>query len=141
MAWQYQAGAGACTRNGAYSATKRGQHTPHTFLAKGGGLGPSSPADTLTIHDWCDRQDALAVLGRYVRIDGRGMACCPFGWHHDDGKDTHPSLWVHTPTVSGGRCWYCNVWKRGGNLFDFLCLWYDVAPRELWRRLRAGEVF
>lgn len=118
-----------------------GPATPHPFLAKGVGSGTSSPADMLTIHGWCDRQDSLAVLGRYVRIDRRGMACCPFGWHHDDGKDTHPSLWVHTPTVSGGRCWYCNVWKRGGNLFDFLCLWYDVAPRELWRRILADEQF
>jgi len=113
----------------------------HPFLAKGGGEDTSLPADTLTIHTWCDRQDSLAVLRRYVQIDQRGMACCPFGWHHSDGKDSHPSLWVHQPTVSGGRCWYCNVWKRGGNLFDFLCLWYSVSARELWRRILAGERF
>jgi hypothetical protein len=118
-----------------------GPATAQPFLARGVGLGTPSPADTLTIHAWCDRQDSLAVLGRYVQIDQRGMACCPFGWHHDDGRDTHPSLWVHAPTVSGGRCWYCNVWKRGGNLFDFLCLWYDVTPRVLWRRILAGEQF
>lgn len=113
------------------------------YVAKGAG-GTAAPLDSdvsVNIHDWCDRQDSLAVLGRYVRIDGRGMACCPFGWHHDDGKDSHPSLWVHTPRSSGAPCWYCYVWKRGGNLFDFLCLWYGVSAHELWRRLRAGEVF
>lgn len=115
--------------------------TPQPFLAQGVGLGTPSPADRLTIHAWCDRQDSLAVLGRYLQIDGRGMACCPFGSHHDDGKDTHPSLWVHAPTISGGRCWYCNVWKRGGNLFDFLCVWYDVTPRQMWRRILSGEQF
>jgi hypothetical protein len=118
-----------------------GPATAHPFLARGVGSGTSLPADTLTIHAWCDRQDSLAVLGRYLQIDRRGMACCPFGSHHDDGKDSHPSLWVHAPTVSGGRCWYCNVWKRGGNLFDFLCLWYDLAPREMWRRILSGEQF
>jgi hypothetical protein len=118
-----------------------GPATAHPFLARGVGSGTASPAETLTIHAWCDRQDSLAVLGCYLHIDRRGMACCPFGFHHDDGKDTHPSLWVHAPTVSGGRCWYCNVWKRGGNLFDFLCLWYDLAPREMWRRILAGEQF
>lgn len=111
----------------------------HTFVARGDG-GTSSPVDTLTIHAWCDRQDALSVIGRYVQLDRRGMACCPFGWHHSDGKDSHPSLWVHAPTASGGPCWYCNTWRRGGNLFDFLCLWYDVAPREMWRRIQTGEV-
>jgi hypothetical protein len=115
--------------------------TAPPFLASGVGSGLLSPAETLTIHAWCDRQDSLLVLGRYLTIDRRGMACCPFGAHHDDGKDSHPSLWVHAPTISGGRCWYCNVWKRGGNLFDFLCLWYDLAPREMWRRIRAGEQF
>ncbi len=122
-----------------------GLATAQPFLARGVGSGtpslPHTPANRLTIHAWCDRQDSLAVLGRYLRIDGRGMACCPFGSHHDDGRDSHPSLWVHAPTVSGGRCWYCNVWKRGGNLFDFLCLWYGLAPRELWRRILAGEQF
>jgi hypothetical protein len=95
----------------------------------------------MTIHEWCDRQDSLSVIGRYVRLDRRGMACCPFGWHHANGKDVHPSLWVHTPASSGGPCWYCNTWKRGGNLFDFLCLWYGVSSREMWRHILAGEWF
>ncbi len=113
----------------------------HPFLAKGVGVGTSSPGDSMTIHEWCDRQDSLSVIGRYVRLDRRGMACCPFGWHHANGKDVHPSLWVHTPASSGGPCWYCNTWKRGGNLFDFLCLWYGVSSREMWRHILAGEWF
>ncbi len=113
------------------------------YVANGAGGGPASlDSDTpVNIHDWCDRQDALAVIGRYVQLDRRGMGCCPFGWHHDDGKDSRPSLWVHAPRSSGAPCWYCYVWRRGGNLFDFLCLWYDVAPRQMWRRILAGEPF
>ena len=41
---------------------------------------------TRTIRDWCAHQDALSVIGRYVSLDQRGMGCCPFGWHHDDGN-------------------------------------------------------
>jgi hypothetical protein len=111
----------------------------HPFLAKGVGVGTSSPIDSMTIHEWCDRHDSVTVIGQYVRLDRRGMACCPFGWHHANGKDAHPSLWAHTPASSGGPCWYCNTWKRGGNLFDFLCLWYKVTPREMWQRILAGE--
>jgi hypothetical protein len=69
------------------------------------------------------------------------MGCCPFGWHHDDGKDARPSLWVHVPRSLGAPCWYCYVWRHGGNLFDFLCLWYGVSSREMWRRILAGESF
>jgi hypothetical protein len=93
------------------------------------------------IHDWCDRQNAVKVIRCYVKLDARGMGCCPFGWHHDDGQDSHPSLWVHPPRASGAPCWYCHVWRRGGNLFDFLCLWYGVTPREMWQRILAGESF
>ena len=32
------------------------------------------------------------------------------------------------------------VWRRGGNLFDFLCLWYGVSARQMWRCILAGEV-
>lgn len=112
----------------------------HTYVA-GGRWGTSSPLteQSSSIHDWCDRQDAVAVIARYVTLDERGLGCCPFGWHHDDGKDAHPSLWVHPPRASGAPCWYCHTWGRGGNLFDFLCLWYGLSPREMWRRIRAGE--
>ena len=88
-----------------------------------------------------DRQDALSVIGRYIQLDRRGTGCCPFGWHHHDSKDAHPSLWVHALRSSGAPCWYCYVWRRGGNLFDFLCLCYDLAPHEMWRHILAGEQF
>ena len=83
------------------------------YVAKGVG-GTASPDALVSIHDWCDRQDALRVIGRYVRLDSRGLGCCPFGWHHADGKDSYLSLWVHAPRASGGPCWYCRVWRRGG---------------------------
>ena len=112
------------------------------YVASGAGGAVSSGADTLaSIHDWCDRQDALRVIGRYIQLDQRGMGCCPFGWHHSDGIDSHPSLWVHVPRGSGGPCWYCHVWRRGGNLFDFLCLWYGVPARQMWQRILTGEQF
>ena len=115
---------------------------PQPYVAKGAGgaasLGNEAPTN---IHDWCDRQDALRVIGRYVPLDWRGMGCFPFGWHHDDAKDSHPSLWVHAPRSSGAPCWYCYVWRRGGNLFDFLCLWYGLSARDMWRRILAGEQF
>ncbi len=114
----------------------------HPYVARGAGGVTLLDSDMpLNIQGWCDRQDSLAVMGRYVRIDGRGMACCPFGWHHDDGKDSRPSLWVHPPRSSGAPCWYCYVWERGGNIFDFLCLWYGVSSREMWRCILAGERF
>jgi len=111
-----------------------------TYVAMGAG-GAASLDVLMSIHDWCDRQDAVAIIGRYVRLNPQGLGCCPFGWHHDDGKDSHPSLWVHAPRASGAPCWYCHVWRRGGNLFDFLCVWYGTSARELWRRILAGEQF
>jgi hypothetical protein len=57
------------------------------YVAKGADGVTSLESDTpVNIHDWCDRQDALRVIGRYVQLDRRGLGCCPFGWHHDDGK-------------------------------------------------------
>ncbi len=95
----------------------------------------------MTIHDWCAAQDAVRVIGRYVRLDQRGMGCCPFGWHHSDGKDSRPSLWVHAPRSAGAPCWYCHVWQRGGNLFDFLLLYHNLDARSLWQRILLGEIF
>ena len=118
-----------------------GQHTKKYVANGAGGGGSLDGATPASIHDWCDRQDALRVIGRYVALDGRGMGCCPFGEHHDDGKDSHPSLWVHAPRSSGAPCWYCYVWRRGGNLFDFLCLWYGVSARQMWQRILVGETF
>ncbi len=131
-----------------FSTVERAQVPPdtmgHTAQKKyvASPLAPRVPlASAMTIHDWCAGQDAVQVIGRYVALDQRGMGCCPFGWHHANGKDTHPSLWVHPPRAPGAPCWYCHTWQRGGNLFDFLCVYFDLDAKTLWRRIRAGEVF
>ena len=49
-------------------------------------------------------QDAFTLIGRYVKLDRRGMACCPFGEHHHHGQDRHPSFRVYTPSTPGGNC-------------------------------------
>lgn len=115
-----------------------GQGT-HTYVAGVGG-GASLTSFT-SIRAWCAAQDSVAVIAHYVDLDRRGMGCCPFGEHHADGKDAHPSLWVHEPRGPGAPCWYCHVWGRGGNLFDFLMLYTGLDARALWARIRAGEVF
>jgi len=33
------------------------------------------------------------------------------------------------------------VWQRGGNLFDFLLLYYGLDARSLWQRILSGEIF
>jgi hypothetical protein len=93
-----------------------------------------------SIQDWCGAQDPYALIGRYVRLDSRGMGCCPFGEHHRDGKDTHPSLRVYAPARPGGCCWHCYTWGKGGNVFNFLALYHRLDARSLWSRIRAGEV-
>jgi hypothetical protein len=94
-----------------------------------------------TIRDWCANQDALAVIGRYVSLDGNGAGCCPFGWHYDDGIDTHPSFVAYRPTEPYICCWYCHTWQQGGSLFDFLRLYYGLEAGELWHFLLAGFQF
>jgi hypothetical protein len=94
-----------------------------------------------TIRDWCEAQDPFAVIGRYVKLDKNGLGCCPFGDHHSDGKDSHPSFKVYQPKFAGGSCWYCYVWEQGGNVFDFLCLYLGVDAKTLWQRILVGEVF
>jgi hypothetical protein len=96
---------------------------------------------TLSIRDWNARQNPMVFIGRYVELDSRGMGCCPFGWHHSDGRDSHPSFKVHEPKFAGGYCWYCHVWQQGGSVFDFLLLYHNLQTRELWRRILAGEQF
>lgn len=93
-----------------------------------------------TIRSWCEMQDPFAVIGRYVQLDQRGMACCPFGSHHQGGRDLHPSFKVYQPKRVGGSSWFCYTWNRGGNVFDFLCSWYNVDAATMWRRIQAGEV-
>ncbi|WP_126597301.1 TOTE conflict system archaeo-eukaryotic primase domain-containing protein [Dictyobacter aurantiacus] len=96
---------------------------------------------TLTIRDWCRQHDPVAMIGRYVALDQKGMGCCPFGWHHNDGVDTHPSLWVYRPSSPDLCCWYCHVWKQGGSLFDFFRYYYGLSARELWSHILAGGHF
>jgi hypothetical protein len=84
------------------------------------------------IRDWCQAQDIVAVIGRYVALDGRGMGSCPFKEHHHRG-DVRPSFQVfggHDPH------WYCYAWQRAGDLFDFFCLYYQLAPQAMWRRIQ-----
>lgn len=95
---------------------------------------------TNTIHAWCATQDAVKVIGQYVTLNQYGQGCCPFGGHHTHGRDRHPSFKAYTPTRIGGSCWYCYTWNRGGNLFDFLCHWYNVDASTMWRRIQAGEI-
>ncbi len=98
-------------------------------------------APTRSIRDWNAQQHPMAVIGRYVELDSRGMGCCPFGWHHLDGRDSHPSFKVYEPKYPGGYCWYCHAWENGGSVFDFLLLYHHLQAGELWRRILSGEQF
>jgi TOTE conflict system, Archaeo-Eukaryotic Primase domain/CHC2 zinc finger len=90
-----------------------------------------------SIREWCRAQDILAVIGRYVALDGRGVGSCPFKEHHHR-SDLRPSF-----QVFGGSDphWYCYTWRRAGDLFDFLCLYYQLTPQEAWRRLQQGGLW
>jgi len=90
-----------------------------------------------SIREWCRAQDILAVIGRYVALDGRGVGSCPFKEHHHRG-DLRPSF-----QVLGGSDphWYCYTWRRAGDLFDFLCLYYRLTPQEAWRQLQQGGLW
>ncbi len=112
---------------------------PHPSLAKS--VTTATPFTRETIRAWCISQDPLRVIGRYIHLDRRGLGCCPFGEHHSDGKDSHPSFRVYAPRFQTASCWYCYVWQKGGTLFDFLCLWHGLDARSLWHRILAGEVF
>ncbi|GHO88312.1 TOTE conflict system archaeo-eukaryotic primase domain-containing protein [Dictyobacter formicarum] len=100
-----------------------------------------SAGSSLTIRDWCNQQDPVAIISRYVQLDQRGLGCCPFGAHHDDGVDTHPSFRAYYPTYPDICCWYCHVWRQGGSLFDFLRYYYGLSARDLWSHILAGGHF
>lgn len=104
-------------------------------------VGCAYLAPTRSGRDWNARRNPFALIGRYVELDSRGMGCCPFGWHHVNGRDVHPSFKVHKPKFSGGYCWYCLAWGSGGSVFDFLLLYHNIEARELWHRILAGEQF
>ncbi|MBX5458786.1 MAG: hypothetical protein IRZ31_17985 [Thermogemmatispora sp.] len=100
--------------------------------------GRPAPVRVTPILAWCLAQDPYAVIGRYVALDRRGVGCCPFGWHHRAGQDRHPSFKVfpHTPA---GNCWYCYTWRRGGSLFDFFRLLWQVDARTAWQWIKEGR--
>jgi hypothetical protein len=83
---------------------------------------------------WCSTQDIVEVIGRFVALDHRGVGSCPFKGHHYRG-DLRPSF-----QVFGGNDphWYCYTWGRAGDLFDFVCLYYQLSPQEAWQRIQAG---
>ena len=87
-----------------------------------------------SIRAWCRAQDIVEVIGRYVTLDRRGVGSCPFKDHHSRG-DQRPSF-----QVFGGENphWYCFAWERAGDLFDFVCLYYQISPQEAWQRIQAG---
>jgi len=89
-----------------------------------------------SIRAWCQAQDIVGVIGRYVTLDPRGIGSCPFKEHHYRG-DVRPSF-----QVFGGNAphWYCYTWGRAGDLFDFLCLYYQITPQVAWERLRDGSL-
>jgi hypothetical protein len=90
-----------------------------------------------SIREWCRSQDIVAVIGHYVALDGRGVGSCPFKDHHDRG-DLRPSFQVfrgHDPH------WYCYTSRRASDLFDFLCLYYQLTPQEAWRRLQQDALW
>jgi len=95
-------------------------------------------ASSGTIRAWCAAQDPYVVIGHYVALNSRGQGCCPFGWHHAGGHDSHDSFKVYHPGVPGGWCWYCYVWQQGGSVFDFLRYYHNLDARSLWRQLREG---
>jgi hypothetical protein len=87
-----------------------------------------------SIRAWCRAQDIVEVIGRCVPLDRRGIGSCPFKEHHYRG-DRRPSF-----QVFGGENphWYCYTWGRAGDLFDFVCLYYQLSPQEAWQRIQAG---
>jgi hypothetical protein len=114
---------------------------PHTPQQKKTSFSKTSLSATnvssLTIREWCAQQDPVSFIGSYVDLNGQGIGCCPFSWHHIDGGDTRPSFKVYEPGAPGGYCWYCYVWQQGGSTFDFLRYWHNLDAREMWKRLQA----
>jgi hypothetical protein len=114
-------------------------HSLHTLQEPS--PAPSGSVPWMTVRDWCLAHDPVALIGRYVTLDQKGMGCCPFGWHHSGGQDAHPSLYVYRPSAGDLCCWYCHTWKQGGSLFDFFRYYYGLEARELWHRILCGAQF
>ena len=90
----------------------------------------------MSIRSWCRSQDVMAVMSQYVSLNRQGVGSCPFKEHHHRG-DVRPSFQVFPDS---DQCWYCYTWARGGDLFDFLCLYHGLTVHEAWERLRAGTL-
>jgi hypothetical protein len=77
------------------AGSRGGARAPVTCI-RGKGAGSAAPLESATpvnIHDWCDKQDALAVIDHNVALDRHGIGCCPFGWRHGDA--TRKAIHVH----------------------------------------------
>lgn len=98
--------------------------------------GPVTGTGPGAIRAWCRSQDIVEVIGRYTSLDERFVGRCPLPGHHRRG-DLRPSL-----QVFGGDDphWYCYTWKRAGNVFDFLQLYYGLTVQQAWERLQAGTL-
>jgi hypothetical protein len=95
---------------------------------------PNWSGGMTSIRVWCQVQDIFSVIGSYVALDARGVGSCPFHGHHAHG-DIHPSFQVFGGTDPH---WYCYTWRRAGDVFDFLCLYYRLSKREMWVQLCQG---
>ncbi|SRR5581483_2121223 len=93
-------------------------------------------ATSFSIREWNAQHDPFTVIGRYVQLDHNGVGCCPFGWHHRGGHDSHASFKVYAPGTPGGYCWYCHTWQQGGSIFDFLRYYHNKDTATLWHELR-----
>ena len=122
----------------AYRISREAAKTPHTSQTQKADLRGTSSASTIAA--WCAQQEPFTLIGRYVRLDSRGMGHCPFGDHHQQGKDHHPSFQVFAPKQRGGTCWRCYAGQISGNVFNFLQQYHRLNAQELWVRLRRGEV-
>jgi hypothetical protein len=102
-------------------------------------VGPATGYSS--IREWTEAQDSLNIISRYVRLDSSGLGCCPFGEHHSDGKDSNPSFRAYEPRYRGASSWYCYAWQRGGNVFDFLCLYHGLDAGAMWARIQNGDIW
>jgi Uncharacterized protein conserved in bacteria len=93
-----------------------------------------------TIEEWCAGQDQVSVIRRYVEVNAAGIGRCPFREHHKD-NDRHSSFKVFNPSAPGGTCWHCYALGHGGNLFNFLSLYYALDALELWQGILSGARF
>jgi CHC2 zinc finger len=144
-AWVCQQGQRVAVPEGVRCSCAEMQSTQREPWTSGGVHEVEVPADAAShggewkyrsIQQWCRSQDIRAVIGRYVTLDHRGIGSCPFKDHHYRG-DLRPSF-----QVFGGvdQHWYCYTWGRAGDLFDFLCLYYQLTPQEVWWRVQQGAL-